>query len=377
MNGLLTANIILHMNVILILETMYMVETLMLRKIFFFYFTLFCSLFFSTDGFSMDNLDIKIEEINGKSTIIIRQEPEKEKTAEEILEENKDKPAFMGCTEWLKINHPHFSEEKYDSHPLFSNLKEAMQLADFEVDTLEGFLHKYMETNMPQEQAESFKNLLVNSINAKTLVHQIISFLQGKDTIEKILKVYFTDRLKVIVEHQADLTKRSETLIDMSMIEKVKRLKDTKDYRYTDLQAAFLRSYNTKNKIMRELLYYFRAQDPKPLCERLPEDLLNLLRISPSIHPYLNKQNDIWVDYDQALEMGEARNFMGNAKQLNIDIREFFNRKKISGFKIPKVFKPLSALPLPSFVLEGKQKEPGYNVPIVKKKKNKKETHSF
>jgi hypothetical protein len=49
------------------------------------------------------------------------------------------KPELWSCSDWLKQERPNFSEETLSSHSLFPAVKEAMALADFEVDVLTGF----------------------------------------------------------------------------------------------------------------------------------------------------------------------------------------------------------------------------------------------
>jgi len=133
----------------------------MLKKFLFFYLTLLSLVLTPHYAIGMELND------EGDPRRLFVYIPPKEKTAKEILEENKDKPEFMGCAEWLKKEHPDFSEEKFSFHPLFRILQEAMQLADFEVDALENFTHKYMETDMPKEQAESMIGLRGTSCFSK------------------------------------------------------------------------------------------------------------------------------------------------------------------------------------------------------------------
>ncbi len=314
--------------------------------------------------------------INAMPQIRIVTSSTREKNPDEILEENKDKPEFMGCTEWLAKEHSDFPEEKFSSHSLFPLLKEAIQLADFEVDAIENFVRKYMETDMTAEQGETLMGLRQNSMNAKNLVTQLINLLQEKVTIQNILTDYFSDRLIALIEFQAALLGRNKTHITMPKDVKGTRLTNTTDERFTDLEAGFLRSYNTKNKIMRDLLYFLKEQDPTPLVKRLPKELLNSLRVSTSLHPFLNKEDEAWVNYDDALVMGEARNFIGNATDLGIKIDEILKEKNIKGFKKSNVFKRLPDMPLPSFLLteqkpELQQKEPSKGSQKKKKKNTK------
>jgi hypothetical protein len=298
-----------------------------------------------------------------------------EKTAEQILAENRDNPEFMDILTWLKQERPGFVPSGYASHPFYPILVDAMQLADFELDTLEKFIHMFMETDMANEEAEHLIKLRRNSLMIKNLVGQVIDIMQKKVTIETFLTEYMTDRFKSIVEYQAELLCRKSSILDLSNVEKVDRASNADNPSSILLLDAFMRSYNTKNRIVRTLLYYLKDQQPAPLIKRLPEKLVNLIRLSTSLIPYLNKQTDNWIDYEQALSAGEGRNFLCNSALLNIDVKKMLIEAGIQNFPMSKIYKKLMDHQVPSFLLEEKEIEKkviGSNLINDKKSKKKK-----
>src|SRR4051794_7767908 len=74
--------------------------------------------------------------------------------------------------------------------PLFSPFKEAIQLADFEVDTLKLFRIYIMETDMPKEQVQSLMAFRENSIAAKKFVGDLINLLEKKLSIQSLIEIY-------------------------------------------------------------------------------------------------------------------------------------------------------------------------------------------
>jgi hypothetical protein len=228
----------------------------------------------------------------------------------------KHQPEFMGTREWLRRQYPSFSEECVKDHPLFPSLTEAIALADFELDVLETFMFNYMQTDMDKTQGTSILPLRENVLAVKSFVGNIIDILEGRKTIADQTEDFLFSRFKCIAQY-ADELKGKKIVVGGSTYTVVgERITEDSVSEFFSLRNGFLRSYNTKNKIIQDLLYYLKDQGFSPLKERLSPRLLALIKLSSSLHPFFNKEDASWLDYDIALESGELRNFLGNASAI-------------------------------------------------------------
>jgi hypothetical protein len=274
----------------------------------------------------------------------------REKSADEIIAEARAKGQieFLSCEEWLQKERPQFSEVRFAAHPLFPVLRKAMALADFEVDTLTGFIHRVMMPDMVKEQSETIMPLKQNAGVMKVFVGKLIDCLEGKLSFETFIEEYLRSRLKMLIAYQAEVMGRKEIHVDKSKV-KPQKLQG-EDNQYTAVKAGVLRSHNTKNAIIRDLLGFLRDQQSKPLVHCLPRRVVDLIVLSSTLHPFLNGENEEWLDYDVALESGEGRDFLGNAALLGVDLQQFFRAEQIQGVEIPNAFKKMTDLPVPAFL---------------------------
>lgn len=293
----------------------------------------------------------------GTAMVRYRVGPPREKSSDEIIAgaRAKGQIEFLSCEEWLQKVHPHFNETRFAAHPLFSTLRSAMALADFEVDTLTGFIHRVMKPDMANIETATIATLRKNAGSMKMFVLNIIDCLEGNLPFETFIEWYLKSRFEDIVAYQAETMGRTELYFGQYQV-KARRITEA-DVTYTDARAGFLRAYNTKNAIIRDILYFLRDKHGKALVQCLPRKVIHLLTLSSTLHPFLNGENEEWLDYDIALERSEGRNFLGNAAQLEVDLQKFFNAEKIRGVKKPKVFTELSKIPIPTF-LKAKKKKP-------------------
>lgn len=250
----------------------------------------------SFQAYAMD-LNSVLENGDTTSVTIARQR--------DILAPYKHQSEFMEIRAWLQTQHPDFSEERIKEHPLFPCLIEAMALADFELDVLETFICDYMQTDIPTEQGLSIEILRENALAVKYFTSSIVGVLEGRKTIQSEVEDFLFDRFENIAQYANDL--KPKTVFNNGRLCTLTAAPIT-----GDTSSKFLRSYNTKNKIVRDLLYYLKDQDPSPLKDRISPRLLTLIKLSSSLHPFLNKENDTWSDYAVPLQNGELKNFLGN-----------------------------------------------------------------
>lgn len=340
-----------------------------MAKKYFWLYLILCSAGFAMQ---MPSESYKANDAVSSPVIIYRVGPAREKTADQILAENRHLPEFMDISTWLKEERPDFMSQGYTSHALYPILVECMQLADFELDTLEQFTHMFMETDVAKENAEHIIKLRENSWSMKNLVGQVIDLIQKKLTIETFLTESLTDRFLKIIVYQAEILRRKSSILDLSNVKKVERGSKADDPASVLLLNAFMRSYNTKNKILRTLIYHVKDEQPTPLIKRLPANLISLLRLSTSLIPFFNKQTDAWIDYEQALSLGEGRNFLGNAAHLNINVRKIFKDLEIHNFPLSKVYRDINDHPIPEFLLDTKETKVAASTNPIERKKKKK-----
>ncbi|MBS0272524.1 MAG: hypothetical protein JSR85_07760 [Proteobacteria bacterium] len=309
-----------------------------------------------------DRKDWRGPEESGERTVFCLAQ-EREKTADEILAELQDKPEYMSCQNWLSRNHPDVDQNSLERHPLFPLLRDAMALADFELDVFEQFIQEYMKPETRREEAETIQTVHYNMVSAKNFVFALVKVLQETTTPEQMLEHYFQDRFCDLVDYTATLRGKKETFF--------KGIKSVRIPEDDPRLAAFMRSYNTKLNIARTLLYYVKDKEPSiPLSTKLSPKLVGLIRMSTSLHPFLAKESEEWIGYDAALSGGEARNFLGNAADLGINLRTLLSKQRISYVK-PKVYKKIRDFSLFSF-LDGALQEEHPSAKAKKKERKRK-----
>jgi hypothetical protein len=316
-----------------------------------------------TPLFAMDPNLVGLEK--ARPMVRYRVGPPRGKSADEMIAEARAAGhiQFLSCEEWLRKERPHFNEASFAPHPLFPALRNAMALADFEVDILTGFTHRVMKPDMGIQETGTLIPLRDNAITTKRFLNDFIECLEGKSPFEGFIEEHLEWRLKNIIAYQAEIMGGKKLSFDKQQV-KARRLTEANG-KYADVQAGFLRSYNTKNAIIRDILHFLRDKHGKALIQCLPLKVVHLLTLSSSLHTFLNGENEEWLDYDVALERGEGQNFLGNAAQLGVDLQQFFNAEKIRGVKKPKAFTELHALPIPAFLKAKKKKQKIRSLPMV------------
>jgi hypothetical protein len=185
----------------------------MLKKSLLLYFFLLSPLLASSAN---NQKEIDLSEIFRSSTPVRVLYIPRQETGEELIARNMHQPELWSCSDWLKQERHGFSEEALSSHSLFPALKEAMALADFEVDVLTGFTISVCSPNVQkiiseldrddqQNVQDTIFELRKNALRAKYFMANIIDVMRGTVNIEDTLKEFFLNKMIAQIHEVAKL----------------------------------------------------------------------------------------------------------------------------------------------------------------------------